>query len=98
MQTLNIELKGKEYVIKQSFRSYLLFEEMTKKQISEIQSFKDIITLLYCTLKGCNKTFDYSFDDFIDIIDENPEVFEKFNEFNSSLVSNSDEKKSQKKD
>jgi hypothetical protein len=96
MNELKITIKGKEFIIKQSFRSYLLYEEMTGHQISDISTMKDMLTLLYCTLKGCNvKSWEYNFDDFIDIIDEDPEIFTKFNDFNSAFATS--EKKVQVK-
>lgn len=86
MKEIKISIKEKEYTLKQTFRTYLLFEELTGKQISDIKTMKDMIYLLYCTFKANNKEFEYSFDDFIDVIDENPEIFTKFNEFNTSLI------------
>lgn len=93
MKVIEVEIRNKKYIIKQSFRSYLLYEEMTGRQIGEVTSMKDVLTLLYCTLKGCNKDFEYSFDEYIDIIDEDPTIFDKFNEFNLSVIDKPNEKK-----
>jgi len=90
---LKIKIKDKEYTIKQSFRTYLLFEERTGKQISDIQSMKDILELLYCSFKGCNKDFEYDFDSFIDVIDDDPSILTKFNEFNNSIIQPEEKKR-----
>ncbi len=96
MDAITIKIRQKDYSIKQSFRSYLLFEEMTNKQISEIETLKDILTLLYCTLKGCNKDFNFSFDEYIDLIDEDSTILAKFNDYNSVLSNPTPEKKTKK--
>lgn len=94
---LSIIIKEKEYKIKQSFRTYLLFEERNNKQISEIQTMKDMLELLYCSFVGCNKNFEYDFDEFLDLLDENPDILTKFNEFNLKNNTVNTEKKSPKK-
>ena len=83
MDAIKIEIKGKEWIIRQSFRGYLLYEEMTGLQVGDIKTMKDMVTLLYCTFKGSNKDWTYTYEEFIDIIDEDPEIFTKFNEFNT---------------
>jgi hypothetical protein len=93
MNSIIISIKGIDYTIKQSFRSYLLYEEMTQKQISEIETMKDILTLLYCTFKGCNKIFTFTFDEYIDFIDDDPTILTRFNEFNTTLLTEQTEKK-----
>lgn len=94
MKEINIKIKEIEYVIKQSFRTYILFEEMTGKQVGDIETTKDNITLIYCTFKGCNKNFSFSFDEFIDLLDENPGIFSEFAKLNETPVAS--EKKSKK--
>lgn len=72
MQT--IKINDQEWNLKQNnFRTLLLFEEMSGKQVSDMDnSVKDSLLFFYCLLKGSNyKTWNYSFDDFVDdIIDE----------------------------
>lgn len=84
MKEISIKIREKEYQIKQSFRTYMLFEELSGKQIGEIETMKDNIMLIYCTFKGCNKNFEFSFDEFIDILDENPEIFSEFGKLNET--------------
>lgn len=82
MENNKIELFGKEWIIKKSMSSFLLFEELTKKPISEFNgTLSDTLTMFYCILKSKNPEFTYSFSDFIDLIDEEIEAVQKFNEF-----------------
>ena len=59
MDAITIKINGKDWLIKQTFRSYLLFEEMSGKQVGDIKTMKDFLLLLYCSFKGSNKDFGY---------------------------------------
>ena len=96
MKEMKIIINKEEYVYKQSFRSYMLFEEMTGKQIGDVATVEDILTLLFCTLKGCNKHWDKDWDTFIDLVDEDNTILTKFNDFNTSLLTPGAEKKRKK--
>lgn len=96
MKQDKIKINNEEYIIKQNFRSFLMYEEYTNKQVAEVESVTDMLTLFYCTLKACNlNTFKYTFDEFIDKLDEDPEIFTQFNNFNAG--EGTAEKKSKKK-
>lgn len=95
MNSFKITIDGKEYLIKQSFRGMMDYEESTGKLVSDIKSTTDIVKFLFSMLKASNKNeWKYSFDEFIDVVDEHPEIFEFFKSFNSD----STEKKTQEKD
>jgi hypothetical protein len=75
---------GSELIIKNSNRTLLKFEELRGKSIGEMDGKStDSIYWLYATLLGCNRlTFDLNFEDFIDLLDENPQIWTAFNNFN----------------
>jgi hypothetical protein len=83
MEKIKITIDSKEYTIKQSFRALMLFEEMTNKTVNQMnESAADILKLFYCILKGNNKdSFTYTFEQFLDLVDEQPEVFTQFTEY-----------------
>lgn len=87
MKEIKIKIGEKEYKIRQSFRALLLFEELSGKDVSDIKdSVTDILKLFYCILKANNKdTFNYTFDEFIDLIDENYESVDVFSKFLTEL-------------
>ena len=76
-----ITINGKQLKVKQSFRSLMLFEEMTQRSVYKMnETVNDTVTLFYCILKGNNKElFTYSFDQFVDLLDDSPEYFDQFN-------------------
>lgn len=61
----------------------MLFEEMTSKTVNQMnESVADILKLFYCILKGNNvSVWNYTFEEFLDIVDEQPEVFTQFTEY-----------------
>lgn len=83
MEKITITINGVKYIIKQSFRSLMLFEEMTGKTVNKMNdSIADILKLFYCILKGNNMvTFTYSFDEWLDVIDEQPEALTTFTDY-----------------
>ena len=85
MEEVKIKIKDVEYTLKESTRSLLKFEELTKKSVGELNTtFTDNVTLLYCMLFGSNRnTFKYTYDEFIDVLDEG-DTLEMFNEFLTS--------------
>jgi hypothetical protein len=86
MKTVTVKLvDGKEFILKNTMRTIMIFEEISGKGIIDISTTKDYLQWLYSTLVGCNRdTFTYSWDEFIDLIDENPQLPISFNEFDST--------------
>ena len=74
---------AKEFYIKESIRSLLIFEELTGKKAAEISdNLTDTLTLFYCFLRANNKdTFNYTFENFIDLIDVNESAVNSFVKF-----------------
>lgn len=80
--SIKIKISGVEYTIKQSFRSLMIFENLTGINAFEANnSVNHLLMLFYSILKGCNKDFEFEFEQFVDLIDENPESVELFSNF-----------------
>lgn len=73
---------GKEgFTIKShSYRAMFEYEEMTGKGVSEISTFKDNITYMFCLLKACNENFNYSFDEFVDKLEDDNTILTNIQE------------------
>lgn len=88
--TISINILDKEFKIKRSYRALMMFEERTEKGLDEMDNtITDIVTLLYCILVANNKSFTYSFDEFVDILDDNENILEDFNAYILNLASDS---------
>lgn len=83
MTEIQLKLNGETYKIKYSFRALMYFEEMTSKKIDQInENVSDTLTIFYCILKASNRdTFNYTFDAFVDLVDEFPTSLEVFTDF-----------------
>ena len=68
-----------DYNIKFNLRSMLLFEQITGK-IFEIKTLTDEYILFYACILANNKHTNMTFDDFLNYVDEHPELFIEFSE------------------
>lgn len=93
-----ITLFGKEWVLKRSMTAFLLFEELRKKPISELgTTLVDTLTIFYCILKAKNKDFNYSFEEFIELLDEEIDALNNFNAYMEKEASKVKSESSKKK-
>jgi len=99
MEKTKITIAGTEFTIKQSFRALMLFEEMTSKTINQMgESVSDILKLFYCILKGNNvETFNWTFDEFLNVIDDEPNSVKVFTDYLQEQAKGQPEKPAQKK-
>ena len=78
---MKIQILGRDIELKATFRAYLIFENITGKSFQQLSTLADVLTFFYATILGSAKTTDISFDDFLDFIDENPNVVTEFSEW-----------------
>ena len=75
------------YQIKKSYAALLKFEELTGRGVNEMKdNVTDLLTLFYCILSAGNDNFNYTFKDFIKVIDDNENAVEVFNEYLMSQI------------
>lgn len=74
----NIRLGDKEFSLRYSLRAFMLFEQMLSKPFN-IETLTDTYVLLYCFLMATNKPFDITFEQYMDLLDENPAAVREFN-------------------
>lgn len=82
MKEIKVKIDNIDYKVKRTNRSLMFFENYTKKSIDELSgTMTDILTLFYCVLHVNNENFNFSFEDFCDILDEYPQVFSDFQQY-----------------
>jgi hypothetical protein len=74
-----MKINNKEYKIKVTLRAMMIFEQLTGKPFS-ISGLLDQYIYFYSIILANNKDFTYTFDEFIDYLDEHPELISEFNE------------------
>jgi len=91
MNQTKIKLNDQELILRQSFRSLMIFEKMTGKNAFEAApSMNDSLTMFYAMLQAANRTaFTMTFDEFLDVLDEFPEALSDFNKFMIDLYTGS---------
>lgn len=76
-----VKIYNKDYKLEQSLGAQMLFDKMTNGN-TQIGTTTNIIMLLYCMLRYKNKdTFNYTVDEFCDILDEQPDIISVFTDY-----------------
>lgn len=79
MEIQTITLNGKEYKVRIGLAASLCWEKTTGKKISQLtDNLEDVLLMFYCCLKTSNK-IDFSFNKFVDMLDNDIEALDKFN-------------------
>lgn len=86
---MTIKIKDKEIELKYSIRSMLMYENITEKTFSP-QTMTDVITFMYCVIVSSSNDYSLKFDDFIEELDNNPEIIKDFSEWLQSSATNND--------
>lgn len=82
---MKIKIKDKEVELKYTLRSMIMFENMTDKTFKP-EGLTDVITFMYCVIIASSKDYSLKFDEFIDILDEHPEIVQEFSDWLTTSV------------
>lgn len=72
-----VTIKGTEYRLKYSLRNYLVYEQITGVSFTPDKTL-NIYTLFFCVLLTNNDSFKLRFDEFMDALDEDQQIFLDF--------------------
>lgn len=78
MKTISIQ--NREYLLKYTLRAFFIFENLTGYSF-QFGKVLDEYLLFYSMLLANNETFTMPFDEFINLCDESPAMFNEFKEF-----------------
>lgn len=84
---MKVTIKGKEIELKYSIRALMMYENIADKTFQPT-NLTDMITFCYCIVLSSSGDYSLGLDDFIDEIDNDPKMLEKFNEWLISTVDN----------
>ena len=100
---MTIKINDKDVKLKFSMRSLMLYENIQNKSFNPTTT-TEILVFFYCVIMSSDKDLHFSFNEFLDMIDDNPYLMTEFSEWltaetvkNNSLSKEQDEKKSTKK-
>lgn len=77
---MKVTIKDKEIELKLKFRSYMIYESITKSVFNP-RTITDIIIFFYSVVTACNSDLEMTLDDFTDWLDDNDKCFNEFNEW-----------------
>lgn len=75
-----LKIKDKDVTLKYSFRSLLIYENIQNKSFTP-STTTDVLVFMYCVIMGSAKDLDFTFDEFLDMIDEDQTLVIKFSEW-----------------
>lgn len=84
---MKVTIYDKEIELKYTLRSMLMYENITDKTFNP-STMSDVITFMYCIVVASSKDYSLKFDDFIDWLDENPNIINEFGEWIQTVAQN----------
>lgn len=103
---MKINIKDKELNLKYSFRSMMIYEKITGVSFNP-RGITEIIVYFYSTILASDKDIALTLDEFVDWIDEHPNMLNDFSVWMTSIIEknstmgedeeNSDDENSKKK-
>jgi hypothetical protein len=84
---MKITINDKEIELKYTLRSMLMYENITDKTFNP-STMSDVITFMYCIVVASSKDYTIKFDDFIDWLDDNPNIINEFGEWIQTVAQN----------
>lgn len=74
---MEIEIKDRKVELKNTFRSLIIYEEITGDSFHG-RGIKETLIYFYSVIMGSDKDLNIDFDEFMDWLDENPESLNLF--------------------
>lgn len=75
-----VNIKGREITLRFSFRAYMFFEDITGHSFTG-STMAETVTFLYCIILASTDEYDVKFDDFMDAIDDDPNIIINMSEW-----------------
>ena len=82
---MKIVINEQEIELKYSFRSLMVYEQILGKTF-EPKGLTEILTFMYCVIITSKKDLQFTYDEFLDLIDENPGIIKDFSEWLTGAV------------
>ena len=77
---MKLTIKGKEIELKYTIRAIIIFEKIANKPF-QTNSVTDIYLFLYSIILANDTTPNLTFDELINMCDDNPAIIRDFNQF-----------------
>lgn len=81
---MKVVIKDKEIELKYSFRALMIYENIQNKAFNPT-TVSDMIVFMYSVVLASDKAMNIKFDDFMDFVDNNPQLINEFSEWLSGV-------------
>ena len=78
---------NREVELKYSIRAMMMYENITGESFNP-KNLTDILTFFYCIVVSSMKDYSYSFENFIDELDNEPSKLEELTKWMNDKISN----------
>lgn len=82
---MKITIKEDELELRYSFRALMAYEQILGKTF-EPRGITEVITFFYCVIITSKKDLQFTYDEFLDMLDENPGIIKEFSEWLTGAV------------
>lgn len=100
---MKVDIDNKEITLKYTFRSFMIFEQVTGQSFSG-KNLSEFIELFYSTLMASDSELTIDFNTFVDWLDENPQKLTEYTKWVADNITKQnllsepkEEKKAEKK-
>ena len=80
-----VRVKDKEITLKYSFRVFFIFENIMNRSFQP-NTTSDVLVFFYSCIMASEKNLDFTFDEFLDMVDEKLELIGEFADFIAEAV------------
>lgn len=87
---MNITIKDEVIEMRYSFRALMIYENIMQKSFQG-NGVTEILTFMYCIILGSKKDLQFTYDEFLDMVDENPALIKEFSEWLTETVQHNNE-------
>ena len=77
---MKVTINDKEIELKNKLRAILIYEQITEKVFNPT-SMTDMMLYFYCVILANEPSINLTFIEFMDMLDDEPELFENFNKW-----------------
>lgn len=82
---MKIVIKEEEIELKYSFRSLMVYEQILGKSF-EPKGLTEILTFMYSVIITSKKDLQFTYDEFLDMVDNYPSLIKEFSEWLTGVV------------
>lgn len=82
---MKIQIKDKEVELKYSFRAMMVYEKIAGVAFNPT-GISEILIYFYSTIISSDKELTLTFDDFIDWVDEHPDMLNEFSAWMTDII------------